>query len=186
MGWYIVDGGRKIFHGGANETFRTEVTIYLSRDRAYVLLSNEGHQVDHFISASQLSGSGEALVLGKIPPPVSQGWSVRWMGWVLGILVLALIALHPRNLLGLRSWSERTRNLPPLKRALDLAISIDIPTVILIVVFSLIKAVYGDRFILWTNIAYMRLGLPDVFILLLVGIVPDYIQGGLKLSLWHK
>jgi len=32
----------------------------------------------------------------------------------------------------------------------------------------------------------MRLGLPDVFILLLVGIVPDYIQGGLKLSLWHK
>jgi CubicO group peptidase (beta-lactamase class C family) len=186
MGWYIVDGGAKIFHGGANETFRTDVNIYPSQGRAFVLLSNEGHQFDHFVSASQLSNSVEAVVLGRIPPPVSNGWSVRWMGWGLGILVLGLLALHTRNFFSLRTWSERTRNLPKAKRVLDVAISFIIPTVILIVVFTQVKAFYGDRFNLWTNIAYLRLGLPDVFILLLVGTLPDFIQGVAKITMWKK
>jgi CubicO group peptidase (beta-lactamase class C family) len=186
MGWYIVDGGTKIFHGGANETFHTEVNIYPSRDRAFVLLSNQGHQVDHFVSTGQLRESVEAIVLGRNPPPVSQGWSVRWMGWGLGLLVLALIALHTRNFLNLRGWRERARELPPAKRAFDVAISFIIPTVILIVVFTQVKAFYGDRFNLWTNIAYLRLGLPDVFILLLVGTLPDFIQGVAKITMWKK
>jgi CubicO group peptidase (beta-lactamase class C family) len=186
MGWYIVDGGSKIFHGGANETFRTDVNIYPFKDRAFVILSNEGHQVDHFVSASQLSNSVEAIVLGRTPPPLSNGWSVRWMGWGLGLLVLALIALHTRNFLNLRGWRERTRDMPPAKRTFDVAISFIIPTVILIVVFTQVKAFYGDRFNLWTNIAYLRLGLPDVFILMLVGTLPDFIQGVAKITMWKK
>jgi CubicO group peptidase (beta-lactamase class C family) len=186
MGWYIVDGGAKIFHGGANETFRTEVNIFPSRNRAFVLLGNEGYQVDHFVSAGQLRDRVEAIVLGRTPPPASKGWSVMWVGWGLGILVLALITLHTRNFISLRGWSERTRNLPTVNRILDVGISFVIPTVILIVVFSQVKAFYGDRFNLWTNIAYMRFGLPDVFILLLVGILPDYVQGVIKLSMWRK
>ena len=186
MGWYIVDGGSKIFHGGANETFRTDVNIYPTRGKAFILLSNEGHQFDHFVSASQLRDNVEAVVLGRTPPPVSTGWSVRWMGWALGLLVLALIALHTRNFLGLRGWRERTRSMTPVRRALDVAISFIIPTVILIVVFTQVKAFYGDRFNLWTNIAYLRLGLPDVFILLLVGTLPDFIQGVVKITMWKK
>lgn len=183
MGWHIVDGGAKIFHGGANETFHTEVNLYPKRDRAFVLLVNEGHQVDHFVSMGQLTSSVEAVVLGRTPPPVSQGWSVRWVGWAMGVLVLALVAIHTRSFYVLfNGWIEKARRMPPLKKAWNVAFSFIIPTAILILVFSQIKAFYGPRFNLLTTIAYMRLGLPDVFILMLIGSLPDYIQGFIKLA----
>jgi len=186
LGWYIYENGAKIVHGGANQTFRTELNLYPKSSRAFVLLTNQGYQVDHFISAAQLSASVEAIVLGKTPLPVSQGWSVRWMGWGLGLLVLALILLHTRNFLSLRNWKDRTRNLTPAKQAFDVAISFIIPTAILTVVFWQVSAFYGNRFNLLASLAYMRFGLPDVFILMLVGTLPDYIQGIVKVVLWHK
>lgn len=184
MGWYIVDGGAKILHGGANQTFRTDVNLYPGNGRAFILLSNEGYQVDHFISAGQLSAGLEAIVLGKAPPPVEQGWSVRWVGWGLGLLVFGLIALHTRNFLALRGWKQR--NFSPRKRAFDVAISFMIPTIILIVVFWQVGNFYGDRFNFWINLAYFRFGLPDVFILMIVGTLPDYLQGLIKLYLWRQ
>jgi CubicO group peptidase (beta-lactamase class C family) len=181
MGWIIVDGGGKIFHGGANEAYRTEVNLYPGRGRAFVVLANEGHQVDHFVSAKQLTDSVEAVVLGLIPPPVNQGWSVRRIGWGFGIFVLILVALQIRNFLALRGWRERAPQMSPAKRAFTVAISFIIPVVILIIVFSQIKGFYGSRFNLLTSAFYFRLGLPDVFILLLIGTLPDFIQGGIKL-----
>ena len=181
MGWIIVDDGAKIIHGGANQTFRTDVNLYPRADRAFILLTNEGHQVDHFVSAAQLTASVEAVVLGRTPLPVSQGWSVRWVGWGLGILVLGLAILHTRNFLALRGWRERARRMTPARRALDVAISFIIPTAILVVVFWQVSAFYGNRFNLWTNLAYFRLGLPDVFVLMIVGTLPDYVQGVVKL-----
>jgi CubicO group peptidase (beta-lactamase class C family) len=186
MGWYILDGGAKIVHGGANQTFRTEVNLYPKRNRAFILLTNQGYQVDHFVSAGQMTASVEAIVLGRTPPPVSQGWSVQQMGWGLGIFVLALAALHTHNFLSLRGWSERSRQWTPAKRVWDVAISFLIPTLILVVVFWQVSSFYGNRFNLWTNLAYMRLGLPDIFILMLVGTLPDYIQGFIKIFLWRR
>lgn len=182
MGWYIVEDGAKIFHGGANQSFRTEVNLYPRRGRAFVLLTNQGYQVDHFISAAQLTASVEAIVLGRTPPPVSQGWSVRWVGWAIGLLVLGLLVLHTRNFLALRGWRARARRMTPARRGLEIAISFLIPTVILAVVFSQVSAFYGNRFNLWTNLAYLRLGLPDVSILMVVGTLPDYVQGAIKLG----
>lgn len=181
MGWVIVDGGAKILHGGANQTFRTDVNLYPRAGRAFILLTNEGHQVDHFVSAAQLTASVEAVVLGRTPPPVGQGWSVRWMGWGLGLFVLALAVFQTRNFLALRGWRERARRMTPARRALDVAISFIIPTAILIVVFWQVSAFYGSRFNLRTNLAYFRLGLPDVFVLMIVGTIPDYVQGIIKL-----
>jgi CubicO group peptidase (beta-lactamase class C family) len=186
MGWYIVEGGTKIFHGGANETFRTEVNLYPTTNRAFVLLTNEGYQVDHFISASQLTDSVEAVILGRTPPPVSQGWSVRWIGWGLGVLVLGLVVLHTCNFLALRNWKKRMSKLTSPKKTIDVVISFVIPTIILIVIFTQVKAFYGDRFNLLTSMAYFRFGLPDVFILMLVGTIPDYLQGLIKVFLWCK
>lgn len=181
MGWNIVDGGQKIFHGGANETFRTEVMIYPGRDLAFVLLVNEGHLADHYISAAELTNTVETIVLGSTPPSISRGWSVRWLGWGLGILVLLLTILHTYNFFQLKSWTERTRSLSPAKKALDVAISFMIPTIILIVVFSQLKSFFDYRFNLLTSIVMLRFSLPDVFILMIVGIIPDYAQGILKL-----
>jgi CubicO group peptidase (beta-lactamase class C family) len=187
MGWIIVDGGAKIYHGGANETFRSEVNLYPRRERAFILLTNQGHLIDHFVSASQLTSNVEAVVLGENPPPISQGWSMRWFGWGMGIVCLALLALHTRNFLALRNWREHAKNMPTAKRVMAVAMSFIIPTMILIVVFSQFRAFYGNRFNLLTNIVYMPSGLPDVFVLLfLVGTLPDYIQGIIKLFSWPK
>jgi len=182
MGWFVADGGAKIFHGGANEAFRTEVNLYPRRGLGFVLLINEGSQIDHFVSGKQLADSVEAVVLGRTPPAVTQGWSVRWVGWAIGIAVLALVVLHTRNFVALRGWRERARDLSPARRAFAVAISFIIPAVILIIVFSQMKALYSNRFNLVTNLAYFRLGLPDVFILMLAGVLPDFIQGGIKLT----
>jgi CubicO group peptidase (beta-lactamase class C family) len=180
MGWIIARDGSKIWHGGANEAFRTDVNLYPRAGRAFVLLVNEGHLVDHYISSAQLTAAVEAFVLGYPPAPASQGPSVRAIGWALGALVLGLIALHTVNFLRLRSWCKRARGMTPARKAFDIAVSFIIPTVILIIIFSRMRAFFGYRFDLGTNLVMMRYSLPDVFVLMLVGTIPDYVQGGLK------
>ncbi len=184
MGWFIYDNGSKIVHGGANQTFRTEVNLYPKVDRAFVLLTNEGHQVDHFVSASQLTAGVEAVVLGNTPPSIKQGWSVKWIGWGIGLFVLALCVLETRNFLSLRGWRERIALVSPAKRNWDIAISFLIPVIITTFVFWQVGNFYGNRFNLVSSIAYMRQGMPDIFILMLIGTFPDLIQGFIKIFLW--
>ena len=179
MGWFVESG--VIYHGGANETFKTYVDIYPLRDMSIVLLINQGYMLDHYISAEQIFKGVEAIVLGRIPPPVSQGWSVKYIGWALLTLVLALSALHIRNFLALRGWRERAQHWSIGKRAWDTAISFLIPTVILIVVFTQLKAFYGYRFNLTYQLVMMSRTLADITILMIVGSVPDYVQGFVKL-----
>jgi CubicO group peptidase (beta-lactamase class C family) len=181
MGWYVVDGGARIFHGGANETFRTDVNIYPRQDRAVVLLVNQGHLLDHYISAAQQFSGVEALVLGRTPLPVDQGWSVRWVGWGLGVLVLALTVLHVRNFIHLfTGWNRVFWNLPRQEQFLDVSLNFIIPTIILWIIFSQMQAFFGYRFNLLTNLAQFHYSLPDVFILMLVGAAADYTQGLIK------
>ncbi len=186
FGWFVVDNGSKIFHGGANETFRTDVNLYPNSGRAFVLLTNQGYQIDHFVSAAQLRNSIEAFVLGRQPVPVSMGWSVRWADWGIGILTLGLSVLHYSNFRRLRDWRERARNMSKGKRILDIGISFLIPTAILIFVLIQIRGFYGNRFNLWPTLVNLPLVLPDIFILMLVGSIPDYLQGFIKIFLWQK
>ena len=181
MGWYVNRGRTKIWHGGANEAFRTEVNLYPKDGRVFVLLVNEGHLADHYIASKQLTDTVEAIVLGGTPPSVGLGTSVRTIGWALGALVLGLILLHTFNFRRLRSWPERARAMSPAKKTLDVAISFIIPTVILVIIFSQMRAFFGYRFNLGTNLVMMRYALPDVFVLMIVGTIPDYMQGFVKL-----
>lgn len=185
MGWFIYDSGTKIVHGGANQTFRTNVNIYPNRDRAFVLLTNQGYQIDHFVSSSQLTASVEAVVLGRTPPSIKQGWSVKWFGWAIGIFVLGLCVLHTRNFLSLRNWKERMSKVSKSKRTFDIAISFIIPVVINMIVIWQLSRFYGNRFNLITSFAYLRQGIPDVFILMLIGTLPDLIQGIAKIIIWN-
>jgi CubicO group peptidase (beta-lactamase class C family) len=185
MGWFIYDNGMKIMHGGANQTFRTEVNIYPKSGRAFVLLTNQGYQVDHFISASQLTAGIEAVVLEKTPPLVKQGWSVRWIGWGIGIFVLGLCVLHTRNFIALKDWKERMSHLSVMKKWGDIAISFLIPVIITTIVFCQVSNFYGNRFNLISSVAYMRNGLPDIFILMLIGTLPDLMQGIIKITMLY-
>jgi CubicO group peptidase (beta-lactamase class C family) len=179
MGWSVESG--HIYHGGANETFKTYVDLYPLRGLGIVLLINQGYMFDHFISADQIFSGIEAIVLGRIPPPVSEGWSVKYMGWVLLIFVLALSIFQVRNLLSLRGWSERARSWSTGKKIWDTAISFLIPTIILVFVFSQVKAFMGPRFNFTYQMITMFRTLPDIGVLMVLGSVPDYIQGFIKL-----
>jgi CubicO group peptidase (beta-lactamase class C family) len=179
MGWSVEPG--HVFHGGANETFKTFVDIYPLRDMSIVLLINQGYMFDHYISAQQIFKGVEAIVLGRIPPPVSEGWSVKYMGWGLLVFVLALTVFQIRNLLSLRGWTERARNWSTGKKIWDTAINFLIPTIILIGVFGQIKAFFGYRFNLTYQVINMSRMLSDITILMIVGSVPDYVQGFVKL-----
>lgn len=179
MGWFIEPG--HIYHGGANETFKTFVDLYPDRGLGIVLLINQGYMMDHFISAPQVFKGVEAIVLGSQPPAVSAGWSVKVIGWGLLALVLGLCALHAWNIYHLRGWSSRVRQMTPVKRAVDVAISFIIPTVILLVVYTQVKGFIGYRFNLTYQVLMMFKTLPDISILMLVGTLPDYAQGLTKL-----
>jgi CubicO group peptidase (beta-lactamase class C family) len=179
MGWFVEQG--HIFHGGANETFKTYVDIYPLRDMSIVLLINQGYMLDHYISAEQIFKGVEAIVLGRVPPPVSQGWSVKYIGWGLLALVLGLSVLHIRNFLALRGWRERARNWSTGRKIWDTAISFLIPTIILVIIFTQLKAFYGYRFNLTYQLVMMSRTLTDITILMIVGLVPDYVQGFFKL-----
>ncbi|MCX7976240.1 MAG: beta-lactamase family protein [Bellilinea sp.] len=183
MGWWIDNqiGTKRIYHGGANRTFRTDVNIYPQRDLGFVVLVNMGSLFDHYISMAQLRNGIEAILLGKSAAAAASGWSVRWIGWGIGAFVLGLLILHTRNFLALRGWRARMKTVRRQKVNWDIAISFLIPTVILIVVLSQVAGFYGYRFNLITTLAYLPGGNPDIFILLLVGSLPDYIQGLIKL-----
>lgn len=179
MGWFIDQG--HIFHGGANETFKTYVDIYPLREMSVVLLINQGYMFDHYISAPQLFKGVEAIVLGRTPSPVTEGWSVKYLGWVLLVFVLALSIFQTRNLLSLRGWKERARQWSTGRRIWDTVLSFLIPTAILVAVFSGIKAFFGYRFNFTYQIINMSSTLTDVAVLMVVGSVPDYVQGFVKL-----
>jgi CubicO group peptidase (beta-lactamase class C family) len=179
MGWFVEHG--HVFHGGANETFKTFVDIYPLRGMSIVLLINQGYMFDHYVSAPQIFQGVEAIVLGANPPPVSAGWSVRYLGWGLLVFVLGLSIFQVRGLLSLRTWRQRAQQWSPGKKSWDIALSFLVPTVILIAVFSGIKDYFGYRFNLTYQLINMTRMFTDIAILMIVGSVPDYLQGILKL-----
>ena len=179
MGWFVESG--HIYHGGANETFKTYVDLYPPRELGIVLLINQGYMFDHYISAPQIFKGVEAIVLGRTPPPVSEGWSVKYLGWGLLAFVIALSIFQVHNLLSLRGWVERARSWSGVKITWDVFLNFLIPTAILLIVFSQTKNYFGYRFNLTFQLLNMSRMLTDITILMIVGSVPDYLQGLVKL-----
>lgn len=179
MGWFVENG--HIYHGGANETFKTFVDLYPLRRLGIVLLINQGYLLDHMVASPQLFEGVEAIVLGRIPPPISEGWSVKYMGWALLVFVLALSIFQIRNLLSLRGWQGRSLDWSAARRITDVALNFLIPTVILIAVFTQLPAYFGYRFNLTVQMVNMARMLTDITILMIVGSLPDYAQGLVKL-----
>lgn len=177
MGWFV--GPEVINHGGANEAFRTEVNLYPRQQTGIVLLINEGSMFDHYIMAPQVIGALEAAVLGR--PQPTPGWAIPAVGRVLLAAVLALLALHAWTSWNMRGWAARARAMPPARRAVDVALSFVIPTVILLIVYTQVKAFMGYRMNLTYQLVVMARTMPEVAMLLVLSSLPDYTQGVIKL-----
>jgi hypothetical protein len=183
MGWFVDDISRipRIHHGGANETFKTFMQMYPTRKLGLVMMINEGYLVDHYISAEELFQGLEKLALGLGHPDPAMGIAVPLIGWSLLALVLALVVFQGWQVWRLRSWPERAYVMSPTRRALDIGLNFSIPTAILAIVIWQLASFFGYRFNLLYQASMVFKVLPDVGILMLVGSVPDYAQGLIKL-----
>lgn len=179
MGWFIDEGNNLIYHGGAIDNFHTEQFFYPATGSGFILLVNQGHYLDHLMSCSQLTDGVKALLEGRNPPLVSTGISTRWIGWGIGAFVLfLLITLAKSNLI---SWKERSQGYSRSKLFWDVAINFLIPTGILLVICLFLRANLGYRFNPITYLVMLPSVMPDVFVLVVLGTLPDYIQGIIKL-----
>lgn len=180
MGWHV--GADHIWHGGANETFRTSVDLYPSRGLGIVLLINQGYMLDHYISGPQLLVGVQNIVLGWKPPAVGTGPSVQTIGFGMLAFVFGLCTLHTFNFLRLRTWRLRSRTWSWAKTVWDVSVSFIIPSVILFVVFTQVQDFLGTRFNWTYQMVVMARTLPDITIIMFLGSIPDYVQGFIKLS----
>jgi hypothetical protein len=96
--------------------------------------------------------------------------------------VLALLVFETFNFLRLRGWRQRAQGWGRARRAREVAVSFIVPTVILVAVFSQVKLFLGYRFNFTYQLQMMLTALTDLSVLLLVGTLPDYIQGAIKLA----
>ena len=179
MGWHVSPD--HFWHGGANETFRTSVELYPSRELGIVLLINQGYMLDHYISGPQLLAGVQDIVLGRNPPSVETGPSVRTIGFGMLAFSLGLCVLHTFNFLKLRTWRIRTQTWSRAKTAWDVAVSFIIPSVILFVVFTQVQSFLGTRFNWTYQMVIMARTLPDITVIMVLGSIPDYVQGFIKL-----
>ncbi|HEY0601987.1 MAG TPA: serine hydrolase domain-containing protein [Herpetosiphonaceae bacterium] len=183
MGWFVdsINGVPRIHHGGATETFKTFMDFYPSRKLGIVLMINEGYLVDHYISAEQLFGGVEQLVLGQGQPDVTAGYAVPQIGQLLLVFTLAVAAFQSWQLWRLRTWRERVQRMTVRRRAVDIGLNFLIPSAILAVIIWRLALFFGDRFNLVQQAVMLFRALPDIGVLMLVGTVPDYAQGVIKL-----
>jgi CubicO group peptidase (beta-lactamase class C family) len=183
MGWFVdsVESVPRVHHGGANETFKTFVQLYPTRELGLALMINQGYMLDHYISAEQVFQGVEKLALGLGQPDPAQGIAVPLIGWGLLALVLGLVVFQGRQLWSLRTWRERARTRSLARRTLDIALNFIIPTAILGIVTWQVAGFYGTRFNLIYQASNIFRFLPDIGILMVVGTLPDYAQGVIKL-----
>ena len=179
MGWFV--GPDRVYHGGSNETFRTFVELYPGERIGIVVLVNQGYILDHYISAEQLIAGVRAFVLDDPVPAVSAGLSVRVLGWATLALVVVFMTLSIHSFVRLSDWTDRAAHWSIGRLTWDIALNLLVPTGFLIIVVAHLRGFYGDRFDLAHQLPFMLRNMADLGILLVVGTVPDYLQGLTKL-----
>lgn len=184
MGWFVETG--HIYHGGANETFRTYVDMYPKKGIGFVLLINQGYLLDHYTSMEQMASGVRLLVQGFNPPSISNAVSPRLIGLGGLLLVLILLVVHTRNFLALRDWQTRAARWSPSRRWVDIAISFLIPMGITAIILWQLQGFFGYRFNIVLQTTYIFTALPDIGLLILLGTLPDIAQGFIKLYLYFK
>ena len=181
MGWFIneQDGYRRIEHGGSLETFKSDLVFFPERQTGFVVLINQGHLLDAFISRPQLTEGLAALVLGDTPG--TGGLSMNLLAAILVSGFLVTVGLMLRSLLQLSRWKEKAAAMSRGKLIWDIGSHFLIPTVILIVIASQMIKIFGDRFNPNVILQVVFNMLPDMGLWMIVGTLPDYGMGVYKL-----
>ncbi len=108
MGWFLGSdaGGRRIEHGGANETFKAEVVLHPDRGDAVVLLVAQDNLLSAFTAYPTMRDGLVALALGR--PPPEPGPSARWPGAILTAVMAGLLAIATVGVARAGRWARRS------------------------------------------------------------------------------
>lgn len=186
MGWFVGqdEGLVRIEHGGSLEAFKAEVVLYPERDLGIVVLYNQGHMLDAFVSRPQLTEGIVDLVLGREAP--RPGLSTKVLAAILVLAFAATLFSALRGLAGLRGWRARAAAMSRARRIWDVAAHFVMPTAIDAIILWQVARLFGDRFNLATIAPSMALAAPDMLAWLLIGTLPDYVQGVCKLVISRR
>ena len=181
MGWFIneQDGYRRIEHGGSLEAFKSDLVFFPERQTGFVILINQGHLIDAFLSRPQLTEGLAALLLGKMPN--SQGLSMNLLTAILVAGFAVTVGLMVRSLRQLLKWKEKAAAMSRGKLIWDIGSHFLIPTVILIIIALQVVKIFGDRFNPSLILQVLFQMLPDMGLWMVVGTLPDYGMGIYKL-----
>lgn len=175
LGWFIGEhrGMRMVFHGGANEYFKSELMLFPNQDLAVVLLINQMSLLQAFWGYPQIQYGLVDVLTGHTP---AGGWNIGLIGWGLlaAFLVTSFFAL--RGVFRLRSWPQRSAAKSNLWRWRDALGHLIFPVVFILLMPVGIQA-WMQRGFTWQ---YAFTLVPDMMLWMSVGVGADLIQFAYK------
>jgi CubicO group peptidase (beta-lactamase class C family) len=181
QGWMVGShrGLRLVQHGGSNEFFKSEAMLLPERGLGLVVLINQGYLPSAFTAYPELGYGLLDLLLGEVP---TSGVPMALIGRLLFVVLIAIVVYNVWQLATLRRWCKRAAGMSCLRRRLDIATHFLVGPLIIIGVMLAFR-LYQQRGFAWQQSFD---GFPDGVVLLVVGILGDYLCGAAKLWLLRK
>lgn len=171
LGWFVGEhrGMRMVFHGGANEYFKSELMLFPNQDLGVVLLINQMSLLQAFWGYPQLQYGLVDVLTGYTP---EGGWNMGLIGWVLlaAFLVTSFFAL--RGVFRLRSWPQRSAAKTNLWRWRDALGHLIFPVIFIFLMPIGIQA-WMQRGFTWQ---YAFTLVPDMMLWMSIGVGADLVQ----------
>ncbi len=160
MGWFLASDayGRRVYHGGANETFHADVVLYPDRGDGVVVLVNQDNLISAFSAYPRLLDGVVALALGGVPP--AQDGTVRRYGLAAVALLVLVVALEGWAVLRAGRWARSARSWRVWRRVASLLVGALLAAVVIAAVALGVRAWMGRGFSLRALVM-----LPDVALL---------------------
>jgi CubicO group peptidase (beta-lactamase class C family) len=184
LGWFVGEhrGMRMIFHGGANEYFKSEVMLFPNQDLAVVLLINQMSLIQAFWGYPQIQYGLVDVLTGHTPEP---GLNTGLLG--LGLLVAFLVTsfFAVRGVFRLRGWPERMANKTPVQRWRDVLGHLIFPLIFIFLMPVGVQA-WMQRGFTWQ---YAFTLVPDMMVWMTIGVGADLVQfvyKGVYLLRWGR
>ena len=163
MGWNIFkddDGNKQIQHSGILWTYKSETLLLPEKEYGIVILFNSGFNsfVDYYAFTD---GIAKLLTFQDVS---EYFYNNQLFEILMGVITIVTIVLGVRQLMRVKSWTEKYKNRPKWRSPLNLIARL-IPLFLLIFLPKIMTLIGGGRVLSWEGIILM---MPSIFIWLVV------------------
>lgn len=166
MGWIIAEssGQKRIWHGGSNEFFKTEMILLPENNIGIALLINQNNFSSAFLLHNNLNDGIISILLEE---PVKRSLPVKTIELIFLFLFVVFIVHNIINQIRLKKWALNLDKKSNFKNILNATLKIVIPAIILVIVFIVMRIVFNRGVI----ISLMFQMQPDLMIWMATGIL---------------